>query len=116
MNTPIKIEFCIDFPIFLSTPHIWVDWSFPHIPRVGEFINPLIWLESPNCNLAKLIDCLHPEDKENVGNSDFKSWLFDYAIGYNYVASVMYSRNRPTDDIHIFIVLDEKPLHPNQNS
>ena len=110
-----KIQFCVDNPYFCSPFHVWVDWKFPFLPRVGDDVTSWIWIKSEYCDLRKAKKELTSEGKEKLKkhkierNGDFESFLYLYGCEHSKcVSSVSFCRKYEDDEIDVFIVLSER--------
>jgi hypothetical protein len=102
----IDIQFCIEHPLFLSPFHVWVEWLFPFLPRVGETVDSWLWIESKYMYMENCKKILTKEGDIafNSSGDDFKDWLATIANEANYVYQVSYFVNE--GEVCVFIGLN----------
>jgi len=98
MNTnPVSILFHIDSRFFTEPFSVWVDWDFPFLPRVGEYVNAWLWIKSKHINLSEVKEILTIEGEEDLKKYDgeLTDWLYDVCIedGYD-VSDVSYYKDK----------------------
>lgn len=98
----ITVVFKIENEIFLNgCLSILSSWNFPHLPRIGERIHPLLFIEQKNFDWKMIYSTIQDKCKQDFeeyyvsfGEKDreksFKSWLWDYTGGCNTITSIYY--------------------------
>jgi len=121
INKSVKVEFCVRVAaniLKVASIRVFVNWDFPFLPRVGEFVEPTIWFPYLDFRNQKIEEKLTAEAKAdlqeylNVGGDDFESWFFDNACRSEHVVMVSYYTDFKDDDtkeVYASIVLDAIP-------
>ncbi len=90
------IKFHIMHPFFREPLVAGMEWNFPFLPRVGESINPWVWIEAKDVRMSNLEDILTEEGKKSLKKEKYRveDWLYEVGINDNdYVKSISYYRN-----------------------
>lgn len=93
------IKFSMEHRYFRDWLEVDVDWNYPFLPRVGEFVNAWIWIEAGKFSRADIEKILNPDGQENL-NSEFyrdytlDDWLYEIGMECNKVYGVSYYREK----------------------
>ena len=93
------IKFSMEHRYFRDWLEVDVDWNYPFLPRVGEFVNAWIWIEAGTFSSADIEKILNPDGQENL-NSEFyrdytlDDWLYEIGMECNKVYGVSYYREK----------------------
>ena len=100
----VKILFHIDSRLFLDCFTVWVDWKYPFLPRIGDYVNGWNWIESEHIDISKLDAILTDEGTESLKNfkGDTSDWLFELESGHVYDVSFIKSK-KGEYQIHIYL-------------
>ena len=98
MNTnPVRILFHIDSRFFTEPFTVWVDWDFPFLPRVGEYVNAWLWIKSKYIKLSNVKEILTTEGEKDLEKFDgeLSDWLYEVCIEDGYeVSDVSYYKGK----------------------
>lgn len=95
----MNVRFIIDSPLFKRSMAIKANWNFPHLPRVGEQISPLIIMLNPEFDYVFAVEFLTDEARNDLESrftcnkyveDDFKEWIYDVICEVNIVESIHY--------------------------
>ena len=95
----MKVNIVIDSRLFKRPLCVEIDWNFPHLPRIGEQISPLIIMLSPKLTYENLIEFLTDEAindfcKDLTCNEEveeyFRDWIYDVICEANIIESIHY--------------------------
>lgn len=95
---------------------ILTTWNFPHLPRIGEIVHPLLLISHKSFNWENAYSILKDEWKKdfedyfaNYGNGDkeqsFKSWLWDCMCEFNTISYIQYSPTKNSLEVLPIITL-----------
>lgn len=95
----MRVKFIIDSPLFRRSMAILTNWNFPHLPRVGEQISPLIIMLNPELTYTFSLEFLTDEARHDLEQTfscnekveeDFKTWIYDVICESNIIESIHY--------------------------
>jgi len=100
----VKILFHIDSKYFQDCFRVWVDWKYPFLPRLGDYVNGWIWIESEHIELSQLESLLTDEGKQSLKKfkGEITDWLYEVESGH--VNDVSFIKTHKGDhQIHIYL-------------
>lgn len=103
-----EILMSIEGPYFKDELDVWVDWTLPFLPRVGEWINSWVWIEGNSFDVEEIKKILTAEGLKSLEKWDgeLKDWLYEYSDCV--VKSVSYYRNQNDNSIYTIVHLADE--------
>lgn len=98
----MNVRFIIDSSLFKRSMSIKANWNFPHLPRVGEQISPLVIMLNPEFDYVFAVEFLTDEARNDLEQrffcnekveEDFKAWIYDVICESNIIESIHYVPN-----------------------
>ena len=62
----MNVRFIIDSSLFKRSMSIKANWNFPHLPRVGEQISPLVIMLNPEFDYVFAVEFLTDEARNDL--------------------------------------------------
>ena len=72
------IKFSMEHRYFRDWLEVDVDWNYPFLPRVGEFVNAWIWIEAGKFSRADIEKILNPDGQENLNSEFYRDYTSVY--------------------------------------
>jgi hypothetical protein len=100
----MNVRFIIDSSLFKRSMSIKANWNFPHLPRVGEQISPLVIMLNPEFDYVFFaVEFLTDEARNDLEQrfscnekklkKIFKAWIYDVICESNIIESIHYVPN-----------------------
>lgn len=99
----ITVIFKIDNDdFFIECLSVLSSWNFTHLPRIGERIHPLLFIEQKTFDWKRVYSTIQDKWKQDFeeyyvrfGEKDreksFKSWFWDCMSEFNTISSIHYN-------------------------
>lgn len=88
-----------------------VEWTCPFLPRVGEAVNPWIWIEAKEIKLVDVKNSYPKKGKKHLKKEKLtktftiNDWLYEVSIGCDRVFDVSFYKNDKIIPAEIYVNL-----------
>jgi len=91
----VYVEFQTIHSFFNDPFVVGMEWDFPFLPRIGETVNPWIWIKAKEIKMSDLENYLTEEGKKNLekNSGDLEDWLYEVGLDGKHVKNIAYYRN-----------------------
>ena len=85
------IKFSLEHQYFKEWFEVDVDWNYPFLPRIGEFVNAWIWIEARKFDRADIGEILSPGGLKSLNSERYQDysvedWLYEVGMECSTVA------------------------------
>lgn len=105
----IYINLNLDHPFFREPLRVGIKWAFPFLPRIGESINPWIWIEGKEIKLADIKLLLSAEGEYSLNAETLtetftlNDWLYEVGIDCDCICGISYYKNDKVTPHEIYV-------------
>ena len=103
------IKFSLEHRYFKEWFEVDVDWNYPFLPRIGEFVNAWIRIEACKFDRAVIGEILSPEGLKSLNSERYQDyaveeWLYEVGMECSTVYSVSYYTEKD-DPANIYAIV-----------
>lgn len=108
MSIQINVNF--EHPYFTEVLRFQLKWDFPFLPRVGENLNPRIWIEGDVLDRSYIETQLTKEGEESLKayKHSLEDWLYEAGMGNGRIFDISYRKKKDNPyDIYVEIYINK---------